>query len=62
MKSIADTSLVVCDKYINTTDSVSTNKTSIISTKVASPIETNSDDKKLKHKMDCYIQQVISLN
>ena len=36
-------------------DSVSTNVTSIISTNVKSTMLINSDDKKVRYKMDCHI-------
>ena len=57
--SIADTSVIVCDEMKNATDSVSTNVTSIISTNVTSSMLTNSDEKKVKYKMDCCIQHTV---
>ena len=63
LKNIADTSVIVCDKIINVTDSLSTNvtntmplnMTNTISTNdVTSTVSINIDDKKVRYKMDCY--------
>ena len=69
LKSIADTSVIVCDKIINAKDSVSTNVTNNIPTymtnttsaNVASTVSINSDDKKVRYKTDCYILLTILL-
>ena len=67
LKSIGDTSVIVCDEIINATDSVSknvtntmpTNMTNIISTNVPNTVSINSDDKKLRYKTNCYIFHVL---
>ena len=59
---IVDTSIIVCDEIINATDRASTNVTNVtpanirntISTNITSTLSINSDDKKLRSKMDCY--------
>ena len=69
MVSIADSSLIVCDKIINATDSVlygtnctiPTNVTNTISTNVASTVSINSDYKKVRYKMDSYILHTVLL-
>ena len=53
----------MCDEIINVTDSVSTivrnsistNVTSTMPTSIVSTVSINSDDKRLRYKMDCYI-------
>ena len=65
IRSIADTSVIVCHEITNATDSVSTNVTNAIptnltnttSTNVMSTVPINSNDKKVRFKMDCYILQ-----
>ena len=42
-------------KIKNATDSVSTNVANTISKNVTSTMSTNSDGKKVRYKMDCYI-------
>ena len=42
-------------KNKNATDSVSTNVANTISKNVMSTMSTNSDGKKVRYKMDCYI-------
>ena len=54
LKCIVDDSVIVCDKLINARDSVSTNVTNTISTNVTSTVPINSDDEKVRYKMDCY--------
>ena len=61
LKSIADTSVIVCDEIITSTDIVSTNVTSIISTNCTSTMLTNSDDKKVRYKIDFYILHTVFL-
>ena len=51
LKNIADTSVIACDEIISAMDMISTKLTNIIATNV--PI--NSDDKKVRYKIDCYI-------
>ena len=59
----------MCDEFINSTHSVSTNvtnaiqtnMTNIISTNVTSTLSMDSDDKKVRYKMDCYILHAILL-
>ena len=55
LKSIVDDSAIVCDEIISVTDSASTSVTNTISTNVTSTKSINSDDKKVRCKMDCYI-------
>ena len=61
LKSIADISVIVRDEIINFTDSVSTNVTSIISTNGTTTMLTNSDDKKGRCKINCYILHTVLL-
>ena len=51
----------MCDKIINDADSVPTNVTNTIITNIASAVLVNSDDKKVKYKMDCYILYIVLL-
>ena len=61
--------MIVCDEIINATNSVPTNVTSIISANVANTkaknvictVSINSDDKKVRYKMDCYILHTVLL-
>ena len=46
LKSIGNTSVIVCNEIINAMVIVSTNATNIISANVTRTILTNSDDKK----------------
>ena len=55
LKSIINDSVTACDKIINVPDSVSTDVTTTISTKVMSTVPVNSDGKKVRDKMDYYI-------
>ena len=43
------------DEIINVTDSVSIKITNTIPTNVTSTVSINSDHKKVRNKMDCYI-------
>ena len=69
LKSIADSSVILCDKIINATDSVATNVTNTMSTNVinttwtnvGSIVSINSDDKKVRYKIDCCILHMILL-
>ena len=51
-KSISDNSTVACDEVIFIMDIVSTKMTSV---------SINSDDIKVKHKIDCYISHTVLL-
>ena len=55
LKSIVDDWVIECDEVINFTDSVSTNVTNTISKNVTVTVPINSDDKKVRYKMDYYI-------
>ena len=55
LKSIVDDSVIECDEVINFRDSVSTNVTNTISKNVTVTVPINSDDKKVRYKMDYYI-------
>ena len=64
-----DDSVIVCDKIVNATDNVSTIGTNTIPTKmintisakVTSTMSTNSDDEKVKYKMNCCIVHTVLL-
>ena len=47
--------IIVFDEYVNVKDSVSTNVTNIISTNDTSTDSMNSDNKKVRHKIHCFI-------
>ena len=63
LKSIANTSIIVCDEITNAVDSVSTivtktiltNMTNTISTNAASTVSINSDDKIFIIAIICYL-------
>ena len=59
LKSIADTSVIGCNEIRNVMDSASV--TNIISTNVTSTVSTNSDNKKVKYRMDCYALHTVLL-
>ena len=69
LKSIVDTLVRVCVEITSVADSVSTNLTNIISTNMTNTISTNvpstvpinSDDKKVRSKIDCYILYTVLL-
>ena len=46
-------SVIMCDEFINVTNSVSTNVTNTITTNVTGTVSINYDDKKVRYKMDC---------
>lgn len=50
MKSIADNSVIVCDKVISITDSVSVNVTNTVTTNATSIVQKNSGNKKVRCK------------
>ena len=58
LKGIIDDSVIVCDEIINVTNSLSTNVTNTILTNVTSAVSINSDSKKARYKMDCYIHTI----
>ena len=49
LKGVADTSVIVCDEIINSTDSASRNVTKAISTNVMSTLSTNFHNKKVRY-------------
>ena len=59
----------MCDEIINVTDGVSTNvintiirnMTNTVSINVMSTVSKNSDDKKVRYKVDCYILHTVLL-
>ena len=55
LKSIGSDSLIVCNETTCVMNSVSANT---ISTNVTSTVSIYSDDKKVRHKMDCYILHI----
>ena len=55
LKSIVNTSVIVCNEIINVTDSVSTDVTSIILVNVRGTVLLISDNKKVRYEKDCYI-------
>ena len=55
LNNIADALVSVSNELINAADNILTNITNTISTNVMSTVSINSDDKKAKYKMDCYI-------
>ena len=55
LKSIVNTSVIVCNEIINVTDSVSTDVTSIILVNVRGTVLLISDNKKVRYGKDCYI-------
>ena len=60
LKRIADTSVITCNEVIYAMDIVSTN-VSIISANVTISMLKNSDDKKVRYKIDCYILSTVLL-
>ena len=56
-KIIADTSVIACDKIISVMDIVSTKMRNTIATNVS----INSNDNKVRYKIDSYILHTISL-
>ena len=59
LKHISDDSVIACDEIMSVTDSVSTSETNTISTNVTSIASVNSDDKKVRYKMDLYIHTIL---
>ena len=57
LKSITDTSAIVCDENIFVIDIVSTK----IANTIATDVPINSDDKKVRYKIDCYILNTVLL-
>ena len=60
-KSIVDDSVILCHEIINVTDNVSKNVTNTISTNVMSSVSINSDDEKVRYKMNFYILHMFLL-
>ena len=50
--------IIVCDEIINVLDKVSTNLANNIPTNVTSTTSINSDNEKVRHRMDCYIHTI----
>ena len=48
----------MCDEIENVADSLSTNVTNTAQKNVKSTVSINSDNKKVKYKMDCYILHI----
>ena len=69
LEIIVDTSVTVCDENVNATDSISINVANIIPRNMANAISrnvtsnrsNNSDHKKVRYKMDCYILHTVLL-
>ena len=55
LKGIADDWVIVCDEIKSVIDSISTNVTNAISANVTGTVSINSDDKKVRYQMNCYI-------
>ena len=51
----------MCDEITKGADNVSTNVANAIPTNVRSTMSTNSEDKKVRYKMVCYILHIILL-
>ena len=49
-KSVAETSVITCDEIISVMDIVST-----MTNTIATNVSINSDSKKVRYKIDCYI-------
>ena len=58
LKSIAETSVIKCDKVLTVMDIVSTKKTNTIATNVTSTASKNCHSKKVR---DCYILRIVLL-
>ena len=61
LKSIADTSVIVCNEIIIANDNVSTTVASVTLGNVTSTILKNSDGNKVRCKIDCYILHTVLL-
>ena len=61
LKSIVDNSVIVCNEIVSITDSVSTNVISSVPANVTSNVSINSDNKKIRYKMNCYNLQMFML-
>ena len=57
LKSIADTLIIKCDKILSVMDIVSTKNTNTIATNIS----INCHNKKVRHKIDCYILHTLLL-
>ena len=61
LKGIADYSKTVYNESIYVMNILSTNVLSTVLANVRSTILTNSDDEKLRYKMECYILHIVLL-
>ena len=61
LKGIADYSKTVYNEIIYVMNILSTNVLSTVLANVRSTILTNSDDEKLRYKMECYILHIVLL-
>ena len=61
LKSIVDNSVIVCNEIVSITDIVSTNVISSVPANVTSNVSINSDNKKIRYKMNCYNLQMFML-
>ena len=52
LKGVDGDLVIVCDKIVNVTNSVSTNITNTVPANVTRTVSINSDDKKVRYKMD----------
>ena len=61
LKIVADTSVIVCDEIKNAKNSLPTNVANTIPTNFASTVSINSNNKKVRYEMDCYILHIAFL-
>ena len=69
LRSIADTSVIVCDEVINASDiaptkmtnNISANVTNTLPTNVMSNVPTKFSNKKVRYTMDCYNLHIVLL-
>ena len=61
VKSTVVESVIMCNEIINVTNDIPTNVTNTLLTNVTSTVSINSDDKKVRYKMHCYIFHTILL-
>ena len=55
LKSIVDDCVIACDEIINVMDSVSANVRNTKLINATKFFSINSDNKKLRHKVDCFV-------
>ena len=58
-KGIVDDSVIAYDEIVYVMDIVSAEMTNTIPTNVKNTMLTNSDDKKVRHKINCYILHTV---